>query len=328
MEPITDIKDRKPPDLEINEAEESKRPKSISGSSIPLHVGIATKEDYEVCRQIMRSASKNYSFASLFFSKDKLPHVEALYALMRVGDDRVDVSHQGFRSPLEAIEDWEQAYWKAYEIGDSPNPVMRAYLNTSYEFNIPPETMKPYFRAMKDDLTVTRFPTFGDLVYYMEGSAITVGRAMTHILGVKKPHQVEDAIPYADSLSIAMQLSNFWRDIGQDWQIGRVYLPLEDMQQFRVSERDLARSCINQNFIDLIEFQIERTDQYYQNAQAGVPMLASGGWAVRSGSEIYRSILGAIRKNHYDVFNHNAGPGLLKMTFTAVKAYLDNRGMS
>lgn len=328
MEPITDIKDRNPSDLEMNEVEESKPSNSINGGSLPLHVGIATKEDYEVCRQIMRSASKNYSFASLFFPKDKLPHVESLYAFMRVGDDRVDVSHQGFRSPLEAIEDWEQTYWKAYEIGDSPSPVMRAYLNTSYEFKIPPETMKPYFRAMKDDLTVTRFPTFRDLVYYMEGSAITVGRAMTHILGVKNSHEVKDAIPYADSLSIAMQLSNFWRDIGQDWQIGRVYLPLEDMQQFGYSERDLARSRINQNFINLMEFQIERTDQYYQNAQTGVPMLASGGWAVRSGSEIYRSILGAIQKNQYDVFNHKAGPDILKMTFTALKAYLDNRNLS
>ena len=85
--------------------------------------------------------------------------------------------------------------------------------------------MAPYFRAMKEDLTVTRFPTFADLLHYMEGSALPVGRAMTYILGVRPPHTIEETLPYADSLSIAMQLSNFWRDIGPDWRIGRVYLP-------------------------------------------------------------------------------------------------------
>ncbi|HEY5669499.1 MAG TPA: squalene/phytoene synthase family protein, partial [Anaerolineales bacterium] len=112
---------------------------------------------------------------------DKLLHVEALYALMRVGDDRVDVSHQGFRTPLEAIEDWEKTYWLAFERGESPHPVMRAYLDTAIKFGIPAETMSAYFRAMKEDLTVTRFPTFNHLLHYMEGSAIPVGRAMTHI---------------------------------------------------------------------------------------------------------------------------------------------------
>lgn len=325
MESSTKIKDQNSAELNLDAIPERNKTHPEHNTPLTLQVGIATKEDYAVCRHIMRSASKNYSFASLFFPKDKLPHVEALYAFMRVGDDRVDVSHQGFRSPLEAIEDWEHSYWKAFEIGDSPNPVMRAYLNTSYEFNIPAETMRAYFRAMKDDLTVTRFPTFEDLVYYMRGSAITVGRAMTHILGVKDGHELQDAIPYADNLSIAMQLSNFWRDIGQDWQIGRVYLPQEDMRSYGYTEHDLAHARINQNFIDLMEFQIERTNLHYEKAETGIEMLASGRWAVRSGFEIYRLILDSIRKNRYDVFTQKAGTDLLKMTLTAVKARLHTR---
>ena len=194
---------------------------------------IASDEDYAAGRRLMRAASKNYSFASNFLPPDRLRHVEALYALMRTGDDRVDVSHEGFASPLAAIDDWERTYWHAFETGTSPDPVMRAYLDTALKFGIPAETMSAYFRAMREDLTITRFPTFGDLLHYMDGSAVPVGRAMTYILGVREPYGLEDALPGADALSVAMQLSNFWRDIGEDWtRIGRVYIPQEDLARF------------------------------------------------------------------------------------------------
>jgi phytoene synthase len=186
---------------------------------------VATPEDYAECRRVMSGASKNYSFASRFLPRTKRHHVQALYALLRVGDDRVDLTHEGFTTPLAAIEDWERAYWQAFETGRSGHPVMRAYLNTALECSIPAEIMTPYFRAMKEDLAVTRFPTFADLLHYMDGSAIVVGRAMTYILGVRQPYTIADTLPHADSLSIAMQLSNFWRDVGEDWSIGRVYIP-------------------------------------------------------------------------------------------------------
>ena len=278
--------------------------------------GVATLSDYEACRRIMRSASKNYSFASNFFPEDKLRHVEALYALMRVGDDRVDVSHSGFETAGEAISEWEEAYWSAFEKGDSPHPVLRAYLNTAIEYQIPKDTMAPYFRAMKDDLSVTRFTTFKDLLFYMEGSAIPVGRAMTHILGVRAPYGIADALPGADSLSIAMQLSNFWRDVGYDWRIHRVYLPLEDMDRFGYSETELSEGKVTSSFIQLMEFEFGRTETYYQKARSSVCMLASGRWGVMSGLEIYRAILPSIRRNGYDVFHQKSSPnGAQKIGF-------------
>jgi phytoene synthase len=281
---------------------------------------IASDEDYQVCRQIMQAASKNYSFASAFFPANKLRHVEALYALMRVGDDRVDVSHNGFASPHEAIADWEQLYWTAFECGDSPHPVIRAYLQTSIDCSIPKETMAPYFRAMSDDLTIQRFPTFADLIHYMDGSAIPVGRAMTHILGVRPPFRMTDALPGADSLSIAMQLSNFWRDIGYDWNIHRVYIPLEDLDRFSYTEADLAERRITPNLVDLLEFEFERTEGYYQQARSSVSMLASGRWAVMSGLEVYRSIMANIRRNRYDVFGCRAGSSKARKVGLAIKS--------
>ncbi len=267
---------------------------------------IATPEDYAECRRVMLAASKNYSFASRFLPQRILPHVEALYALMRVGDDRVDVSFQGFSSPLGAIEDWERTYWNAFDAGASDHPVMRAYLDTALKFGIPPEVMQPYFRSMKEDLTVTRFPTFADLLHYMDGSAVPVGRAMTYIVGVRAPYMVADTLPYADSLSLAMQLSNFWRDVGQDYRIGRVYLPLEDMARFRVAEADLREGRITEQFIALLEFEMVRTEEYYQHAAQGVPRLAAGRWGVMAGLEVYRAIHDGIRRNKYDVFSKRA----------------------
>jgi phytoene synthase len=283
--------------------------------------GIASAEDYTVCRQIMLRASKNYSTASKYLPAEKLPHVEALYALMRVGDDRVDVSHTGFCSPSEAIDDWEATYWQAFARGSSPHPVMRAYLDTAIKFGIPSETMAAYFRAMRQDLTITRFPTFADLLYYMDGSAIPAGRAMTYILSTRPGISIDDALHGADCLSIAMQLSNFWRDIGSDWRIGRVYIPQEDMERFGYSESDLAAKRISPKLIDLLEFEFGRTEDYYDIARQSVKSLASGNWAVMSALEIYRCILTSIRRNHYDVFSQRAGPGYVRKIGLAFKSY-------
>jgi len=283
--------------------------------------GIASAEDYSICKQIMLHSSKNYSTASKYLPAEKRPHVEALYALMRVGDDRIDVSHNGFSSPSEAIDDWEATYWKAFARGGSTHPVMRAYMDTAIKFSIPNETMAAYFRAMREDLIIKRFPTFIDLLHYMDGSAIPAGRAMTYILGTRPGISIEDALHGADCLSIAMQLSNFWRDIGSDWLLGRVYIPQEDMERFGYSESDLAARRIDPKLIDLLEFEFERTECYYDIARQSVKSLASGNWAVMSALEIYRSILASIRRNHYDVFGRRAGPGNMRKIGLAFKSY-------
>jgi phytoene synthase len=286
---------------------------------------IASAKDYAYCREVMRAASNNYTFASNFLPRNKRPHVDVLYAFLRIGDDRVDVSHEGFSSPLAAIEAWEEAYWRAFDTGDSPEPVMRAYLSTAVETGIPADTMAPYFRAMKEDLVKTRFRTFDELLYYMDGSAIPVGRAMTYILGVQEPYTYSEAFLRADALSIAMQLSNFWRDIGQDWQIGRVYLPQEDLDIFEVSESDLESGTISDKFIDLLEFEMGRTEEYYDLASEGVPMLASGQWGVMSSLLIYRTILDSIRENKYDVFSRRARSNLTKKIVLMFKAWYQIR---
>ena len=104
-----------------------------------------------------------------------------------------------------------------------------------------------------------------------------------------------------------MQLSNFWRDIGPDWRIGRVYVPGEDLARFRVTEADLAAGRITPDFIALLEFEMARTEAYYRSARIGVRRLATGRVGVMAALEVYRAILPAIRRNGYDVFTRRAG---------------------
>lgn len=286
-----------------------------------LMSAVATPEDYAECRRVMFAASRNYSFASRFFPRQVLCHVEALYAFLRIGDDRVDESHQGFESCSAAIEDWEQAYWQAFETRCSSHPVMRAYLNTALECGIPPETMVPYFRSMHEDLTVTRYPDFAGLLRYMEGSAIAVGRAMTRILGVRPPFSFEEIIPYADSLAVAMQLSNFLRDVGQDWRRGRVYLPGEDLARFGVSEDDIAAGRVTEHFVAMMEFEIERAEGYYRHGANGIRSLRNGRWGIMAGFEVYRGIHDHIRRSNYDVFTRRASTNRAEKLLLALRAW-------
>lgn len=286
---------------------------------------LASRQDYEHCRRVMLGASRNYSFASSFLPADKRRHVEALYAFLRVGDDRVDVGHEGFASPAAAIDHWERSYQRAFRRGTSAHPVLRAYLNTARRFGIPQGVMTPFFQAMKDDLTVTRFPTFGHLLGYVGGSAIPVGRAMTYILGVRPPFTLEEALTRADSLSIAMQLSNFWRDISEDWDRGRVYLPQEDMARFGVEEEDLAAKRPTSALRRLLAFESDRTQDYYQHAGEGVPMLASGRWGVQSGLLIYQAILTSLQAGGFDPFAGRARASDLKKSWLVARAWLQTR---
>lgn len=129
-----------------------------------------------------------------------------------------------------------------------------------------------------------------------------VGRAMTHILGVRPGSTLEEALPRADSLSIAMQLSNFLRDIGEDWDRGRVYLPQDEMRRFGVREEDLAECRLTPALAQLLQYQVDRVEAYYRYAMPGVRMLGSGRWGVWSGLYIYRGIVRSLRRRKFDPF--------------------------
>ena len=271
----------------------------------------------------MLAASKNYSFASRFLPRAVLRHVEALYALMRVGDDRVDVTYAGFDSPLAAIADWERTYWQAFETGHSDHPIMRAYLASASACGIPAAVMAPYFRAMKEDLTVTRYPTFADLLHYMEGSALPVGRGNDlHSRSPTALHDRRDATLRRRPLDrhAAQQLLARHRAGLADrpglfarlkiWRVSGSPRPTSRQHGSRLTSSRCWSS------------RSQRTEAYYRNARIAVRRLATGRVGVMAALEVYRGIHAAIRRNGYDVFTRRAGTTRLQKLGLALRAPL------
>lgn len=161
-----------------------------------------------------------------------------------------------------------------------------------------------FLDAMAMDLTRTRYQTFEDLTTYTYGSASVVGLMMCHVVGISDPA----ALRPAHDLGLAMQLTNFWRDIGEDWRVrGRIYLPQEDMARFGYTEAMLAQSVVNEQFVALMQFQIARARAYYACADEGIPyIMPECRLPVKLARILYSRILDKIEANGYDVFRRRA----------------------
>jgi phytoene synthase len=156
---------------------------------------------------------------------------------------------------------------------------------------------------MKMDTRVFRYQTFSDLEAYTYGSAAVVGLMMCRVVGVAEGK----ADTHAEALGVAMQLSNFLRDVGEDWRRGRVYLPLEDLAHFGYTERDLALGVVDERFVALMRFEIDRARRLYEVADGGMDFIPRGRrFPVVVARKLYAAILDRIEAQRYDVFSRRA----------------------
>ena len=194
-----------------------------------LDGGLSLAEAYELCRRVQKAHSRTYYFSTRLFPAEVRPRVHALYAFMRYTDEIVDTPHD---LPLDAqlvvLEEFEAETMAAVSGEEVPNPILRAYADTVRTCSIAPETITAFMESMKMDTRVFRYPTYADLATYTYGSAAVVGLMMCRVVGAAD----ESADRHAEALGVAMQLSNFLRDIGEDWRRGRVYLPMEDLENW------------------------------------------------------------------------------------------------
>jgi phytoene synthase len=279
----------------------SKKPHRISASTASA-VNLA--EAYEHCRRINQHYGKTYYFSSLFFPKELRPAVHALYAWVRYPDEWVDnPGDLTIEEQRAKLRQWRDATADAVKTGSADHPVLAAWADSARRYNVPVQYMLDFLDAMEMDLTVSRYPTFADLQKYTWGSASVVGLMMCHIVGVVD----KKAVPHATSLGLAMQLTNFLRDVGEDWrERGRIYLPLEDLECFGVSVSDIAEGRITENFKDLARFEIERCREIYAHADEGMHYIpAEGRLPVRLARVLYSRILDKVEQNGYDVFSLN-----------------------
>jgi phytoene synthase len=256
---------------------------------------------YERCHDIVRTHSRSFAMSSRFLPYAKRRAVWAAYAFCRTADNIVDRTTPAAER-LAAIDAWEQQLIAAYD-GRATDPVYVAFADAVSRFGIPMQAALDLLRGARMDITVNRYATFEALSDYCYLVASTVGVMMMPVLGCVSA----DAAEYAITLGRAMQLTNILRDVGEDAEMGRIYLPAEDLAHFKYTEDDLFAHTIDARFVALMRFEIARARALYRDAEAGIAMLQpESRYAVRLALHLYRSILSAIEANGFNVFTMRA----------------------
>lgn len=261
--------------------------------------------DFLVCRKLQQKHGTSYALATRFFPEEKRLATEALYAFFRVPDDLVDIANPNNQEQAEqALKRFAQAWRNAIDTGHSTDPILRCTAWAFRRFAIPMEHGEAFLEAMEQGVTIKRYETYADLERYMYGSAVVVGLMMSYVIGFTEKR----ALSHAQALGEAMQLTNFLRDVGEDWrERGRIYLPLEDLARFGVTEDDIASARLTPAVKDLLRFEIARANELYTKSEPGIAMLSKDGrFAVRAASRLYQNILREIERNDYDVFRKRA----------------------
>jgi 15-cis-phytoene synthase len=255
----------------------------------------AIEKSYEYCRRIARRRAKNFYYSFVLLSRPQRNAMCAIYAFMRYCDDLSDEPG----ATRAAIDKWRADMEAALQGRFSGHPVWPAFHHTIRRFGIPHE----YFREMIDgvlsDLEPRRFEKFEQLYRYCYQVASVVGLTIIHIFGF----DTRSALPLAEKCGVAFQLTNILRDIREDAERGRIYLPMEDLGRFGVTEADLKAGRRDEPFLRLMTFEAERARAYYNESRPLLdlihPRSRASLWALIA---IYSRLLERIEGSNYDVF--------------------------
>ncbi len=237
--------------------------------------------------------------ASGFLPTEKRQAIRALYAFCRLSDDIVDRS-------LTPDPELTLAAWRCQSMALHPpseNLVAVAWADTRHKFGVPARFAEQLLDGVASDLVNHRYETFDELTAYSYRVASTVGLMSMHIIGFSG----QEAIPYAVKLGVALQLTNILRDVAEDWQKGRLYLPLQELMEFGLSEADVAAGKVTPQWRRFMRFQIERVRRLYDEAWPGIAMLnKEGRFSIAAAAGLYQAILEDIERHDYDVFTRRA----------------------
>lgn len=276
-------------------------------------------EGLQKCREITRRYGTSFYFATQFFPKETREGIYAVYAFARIPDEIVDDPGNSTRAERVAqLEDWRQQWLQSMEEGCSSDPVMAAIVYTFTKYEIPIDVGEAFLRSMFMDEDKKSYANYAELEDYMYGSAGVIGLMVTRIVGFSS----EAAFPYAIKLGYAFQLTNFLRDIREDLdQLGRVYMPEDELAKFGLEPTDLRRQVFDERFVNFMKFQIERNKQIYKDAFPGIKMLDwRGRLAVKISYVLYKAILGEIERAEYNVYRGRVRTDLGKKIRLSIRA--------
>ncbi len=255
-------------------------------------------EAYSQCERITAAHSRSFHMASALLPTGKRRPMRALYAFCRLTDDIAD---SGLANPQARLAQMRQRM-----LTDSPSPedpVALAWADTRARFHIPLRYAEQLIEGVERDLRQNRYASFDELAVYCYGVASTVGLMSMHIVGFDGP----EAVPYAVTLGVALQLTNILRDVGEDWRGGRFYLPLDELAAFGLTEADVETGQVDDRWRSFLRFQIARTRSLYAEGWDGIARLhADGRFAVAAAARLYEAILDDIEAHDYNVFNRRA----------------------
>ena len=281
---------------------------------------VTLEESYELCRMFNKRHGTTYYWSTLVLPPEKRPHVHALYGFARYADDIVDdLGPVPIAERADALASFGERFFADLSTGSSEDPVLKAVVNTVRTLEIDPDCFRRFLRSMTMDLTVERYETWNDLLDYMDGSAAVIGEMMLPVLEPMYP----EALPHARDLGNAFQLTNFLRDVNEDLDRGRVYLPQEDLRRFGVRLEE--RRCTPE-FVDLMKFEIARCRELYDSADKGLAMLPKRSRkAITAARRLYSRILDKIEDRNYDVFSGRASVSTTSKAVMVARMLLPSR---
>jgi phytoene synthase len=262
-------------------------------------------QSYEECKRLNALHGKTYYLATLLLPAKKRPPVHALYGFARYADEIVDdlASTLTEEEKARELRNWGSQVISDLRNGKSDDLIGRALVDTVSRYSIPLDYFEAFMKSMEMDLTVTRYNNYEELMTYVYGSAVVIGLEMLPILGYRDPRAIEAAT----ALGTAFQLANFIRDIDEDIDRGRIYMPLDELQRFGVSEAMLLNRKLTPEIVEAIKFQIARVRELQAVADAGIKYLDPiSRPCIRAASELYCGIVDEIEANGYDVFTKRA----------------------
>ncbi|HET6842418.1 MAG TPA: squalene synthase HpnC [Candidatus Angelobacter sp.] len=248
------------------------------------------------CERLARSHYENFSVATWFLPARLRQHFYNVYAYCRISDDLGDEVGDP-RQSLELLDQWETELNACYA-GAARHPVFVALAETVRQCGIPKHEFSDLLVAFRQDQTVTRFATFADILNYCRYSANPVGHLVLYLCGYSDAKRQQ----LSDFTCTALQLANFWQDVAVDYGKGRVYLPLEDLERFGVTEDDIAQRRATPQFLEMMKFEVQRAREWFDQ---GVPLLEKVNRELAVDLELFsrggQEILNAIERQRFDV---------------------------
>lgn len=269
-----------------------------------------------------RRYAKSFYFASHVLPRQKRMAAYALYAFCRHVDNVIDDAPlQGTAEPaISRIDELREQLGHVYAQSPLMHPRLLAFRETVSGFQIPQGLFLDLLRGVEMDLAIQRYVTFSELEEYCYCVASTVGLMMTRVFGFED----DRALDHARHLGTAMQLTNILRDVEEDYQRGRIYLPAEEMHRFGVTDRHVRDRIVDEHWDQFMTFQIARARRFYAMAEPGIALLTNDGsqYCVRLMSRIYEGILSDIENHGNNVFGYRAHVPLWKKLVIASGALL------